>query len=941
MSGRGGVVLRGREAELAVLLGVLMESARTGEGVLVAVSGEPGIGKSSLLRAVADEATQLGFRVGTGKADQVDQVAPGTPLLVALRSGPRPVLDDTEFSSLASVYDRQLWLVDRLAAILEDIATHTPVLISIDDVQWVDALTRFALRVLPGRLAASPVAWLLMSRLVGIDAVEEVVAAADGVLPVVRVSLDRLTAGHIDELVLDRLGAAPDPAVQDLLRGVGGNPFWAVQVLEGLAWRRSHGLAEQGMHAELMDGARRRLSPLDPETVDLVGLAAVWGRALPVGPASDLLGIGTAGVILAARQAEDNGLLTSAGGEVDFSHDLVRAAAYAVVPAKQRVALHRACGRYLLANDASAFAAAPHFRAVAVPGDLEAAAALERAGFDSAATMPDQAAQLAQEAFALVPPSDPLWLPMGQRILALLVRVQRVRAVVAIADRLLARTVRAVVAIADRLLARTSESDAVALLQVESCRALWAMGDCREVERRVKLTLRSTDVSDVARARLSALGALASIRTENAPTAVATATAALQAGRDVGDDLAQRIALHALTEAGRNEGRHEAALDPFAELRSFAGSEYLAEEIRVLQHLDRYAEADVLLDQARDEVNDDVDKVLPSLLYAQMWQDHNLGRLDAAEAGARTLLRLSIEIGSFVFEMNARMVLSGVSIYRGNLVEARVALQPVEEREESRDELRVARLRLSQAWLASMEGDLARAVTILRPLLVAAPSGTQAWAWSPPWMRVFAGVGIAAGDRELAAAAAHVAELGAERNPAVRSMEGVALQIRGVVDNDPDLLAEAVRVLEDAPRPMLYAQALADLGAVLIASGHRSSGTARLSESAALFESLGAVPAALAGVPQPDRVRSGRGSVPRQGRPSHGLAALTNTERRVAELIAAGQSSRVAAAELFVSPNTVNTHLRSIFTKLDVRSRVQLVNLLRDQAPEKTQPARR
>ena len=53
----------------------------------------------------------------------------------------------------------------------------------------------------------------------------------------------------------------------------------------------------------------------------------------------------------------------------------------------------------------------------------------------------------------------------------------------------------------------------------------------------------------------------------------------------------------------------------------------------------------------------------------------------------------------------------------------------------------------------------------------------------------------------------------------------------------------------------------------------------------------------------------------------------------MADLISAGRSSRLAAAELGVSPNTVNTHLRSAFAKLGVRSRVQLSNVLRDDAP--------
>ena len=65
-------------------------------------------------------------------------------------------------------------------------------------------------------------------------------------------------------------------------------------------------------------------------------------------------------------------------------------------------------------------------------------------------------------------------------------------------------------------------------------------------------------------------------------------------------------------------------------------------------------------------------------------------------------------------------------------------------------------------------------------------------------------------------------------------------------------------------------------------------------------------------------------------RPASGWAALTPTELRVVDLISAGHSNRSAAAELGVSPNTVNTHLRAVFRKLDVKSRVQLTIAFRE-----------
>ena len=913
------IVLRGRDAELATIMTALDSAAGTGEGAMIVITGEPGIGKSALLRVVTDRAARTGFVVGAGKADEIDQIAPGAPLLVALRSGPQPLLDSQSFASLASLYDRQLWLVERISAILEDTAACTPVVIAIDDVHWADRLTRFALRILPGRLAASPVVWILTSRSVQLQVTEELAAAAEDVVPVTHLVLDRLADNHIDEIARDHLGMPPDAPIRELLRGVGGNPFWTVQVLDGLAWRKAHGLAQDSMHSELLDGIHHRLQSAGPDAAALLRLAAVWGRTLPVETASRLLGNRDAAVMLAAREAEANGLLASDEHGVEFPHDLVREAVYADIPPAECDALHRQCGRYLLAVEPSALAAAPHFRAVAVRGDEEAVHALEKAAADSAATMPDQAAELAQEAFALVPPDHPLWLDAGQKAVALLARVQREGAVVATAD---------------RLIAGTKNHDTVARLEVQVCGALWSIGACREIERRVNFTLRSTEVSGVARARLSAVRALASTRTGSPASAGRAAASALLSGRELHDEVTERLALLALTEVARNEGRHQTVLDRFTELRSISPTAYLAEEIRALQHLDRYDEADVLLAKIRHEAMDNIDKVLPSFLYAQIWQDHNLARFDAAEAGAQTLLRLAWEIGSFTHEMSARMVLSGIAVYRGNIVEARALLKPAELSEESQDESRVSGLRLMQGWLAAQEGDLEVSIGILRPLVSTAAEGIHAWSWSPPWMRTFAGIGLAANDQAFAENAAHVAELGAERNPGVNTMAGVALQVRGLVNKDPDALGRAVSILRAAPRPLLLAQALADHAAALMAVGQVAAASKRMAEASSCFANLGAIPGALAGAAiretAPTKRKRGAAAQPR---PTHGLLSLTETERRVAELISAGHSSRSAAAELVVSPNTINTHLRSIFTKLDVRSRVQLANLLRDLPP--------
>ena len=913
-------MLRGRSDELGAVLSAMRRAARTRAGAMIILTGEPGIGKTALLRAVVEQASRSGGMVGLGHAEEIDQIAPGAPLLLALRSGPRPLVDGSAFAGLASLYDQQLWLVERISGMLEDAAGRAPVVIAIDDAHWADRLTRFALRVLPGRLAGFPVTWVLTSRPVPAEVIDEVTAAAEDAITVTRVALGPLAPADIEDLAEDRLGAPPSEAIRELLRGTGGNPFWAVQVLDGLAWRQAHGLTHDDMHAELIDDVRRRLLPLEPETVSLVRLAAVWGRSLPVEDAARLLGdLPTARVLHAARQAADNGLLTSGEPGVDFAHALVRDAVYADINLAVREALHRACGRYLLHIRAAALAAAPHFRAVAASGDAEVVDALVRAAADSAATMPDQAAELAQEAFSLMPADHARWLAIGEQVVALLVRVQREGAVLSIAG---------------KLIAGTKDNGTSARLQVQACRALWAAGACHEIERRVDAMLRLDGVAPTVRAQLSAARALASTRTESAPSAGQAAEAALASGRHLTDEATQRIALLALAEAARNEGSHQLVLDRFTELRSMSGSEYLADEIRALQHLDRYSEVDTLLAKIRDQAQDKGDNVLPSFLYAQIWQDHNLARFDAAEAGARALLRLAREIGNFGHEIDARMVLAAVAIYRGDPAEARTTLQPAVAREEFRDELRVSRLRLMQGWLAAVEGDTGASLAILRPLVAAAANDIGAWRWSPPWMRTFAGIGLAANDDRFAQATAAIAELGARRNPGVPTMAGVALQARGLVEQDAHVLGQAVDVLRQGPRPLLLAQALADHAGALRAAGDIAAADARMGEAVAGFDALGAVPGALAGtaasqVPPPGRKHPG--SPP--PRPAHGVGALTEAERRVADLISAGRSSRLAAAELGVSPNTVNTHLRSAFAKLGVRSRVQLSNVLRDHAP--------
>src|SRR4051794_21415459 len=156
-------VVRGRDAELAAIR-VQLDRVRSGAGDAVLVEGEPGMGKSRLLAESARIARRLGFRVGTGVAEPNARAVELAPLMTALFDGPDPLLNRADLHDLRSVAPQRYWLLQDLQALLERAALDGPLLVSLDDQQWTDSGTAAALRALPERLMALPVAWMVAFR---------------------------------------------------------------------------------------------------------------------------------------------------------------------------------------------------------------------------------------------------------------------------------------------------------------------------------------------------------------------------------------------------------------------------------------------------------------------------------------------------------------------------------------------------------------------------------------------------------------------------------------------------------------------------------------------------------------------------------------------------------------------------------------------------------
>ncbi|GIF73440.1 helix-turn-helix transcriptional regulator [Asanoa siamensis] len=893
------MVLRGRSAAMSAAMPALRRAARHGQSGIVVVTGEAGIGKTAVLDAIAAQAAGMGFRTGVGKADEIGRISPGAPVLLALRSGSSPLLDAAALADLDDLTEHPLVLLDRVGAHLERVAGTAPVLVVVDDAQWADQLSRLALRVLPDRLAGHPVVWLFATR----DPADELTAPPGPAVRLEIIALGPLAAGDVAAIARDRLGRPASAATQRMLDGVGGNPFLVTQILDGLAGGAPDGVPP-GSFVRAVEAA---LDGLPDRTVVL--LAAVLGRPFALDEAQRIVpSVGSADV----DRAVAAGLLCRAGHLLSFRHDLVRETVYAGLSPSARQDLHRRCARHLLASGHDALAAAPHARAAATPGDEESAAILCEAAHQAAGSLPETAGELVVEAFELVRPAQESWQPTGERCVDVLGRVQRD------AD---------AVRVADAVLARATDAETSARIQVLAARALWRIGRPAESVARIDDALTAPGISVALRARLHAARALALTRMAPASQSRRAVEPALVDARAVRDHDATMLALQAMGELARNSGHHAESLAYFRELRAVSGTSYLAEEIIQLQLLDRFSDAGALLEAAHRDDRGGIEAILPSLTAARMWQDFSLGHLDDAEAGARTLVTIGREVGDHLHELDAVLVFSASALLRGEFAEAAERLAPATSGGAADEAVRLPGLRLMEGWLAASDGRAEDARKILGPLLFGARDSSADWPWWPGWMRVFVRVGRATGDQRLVREAVSIAAEGAARNRGVASFQGVALALRGLAHLDLDALTEANVVLDRCPRPLLRGNAAEDRGRVLLAHGRRAEGLAELDRAWSIYRGTGAR-AAMAAVQRVMRRAGARRAKweTDAARPRQGWAALTDAEVKVAELISAGHTNKAAAHLLNLSPNTVSTHLRSVFAKLDVNSRVQLTN---------------
>lgn len=913
-------MLRGRDDQLQRVSSLLARVKETGQGVVIALFGEAGIGKTALLDHTIDHARKTGFQVGVGRAKERDQIVPMSAMLEAVVSGPTPLLSGGSFADLAPLYGHPAWLVDRLTSMLEERLMRSPLAIAIDDVQWADQLSLFALRIIPQRLAGLPIVWLWTSRSRPSDAAKDLISAISSNVTVVSLELQPLHEQELEQLALDRLGVPPNARLRSLLAGASGNPFLAVELLDAFAHYGAHHIDE--LPHSFIDRVSQQLRTLPPSSLRMVQVASVLGGTFLIDDAALLMNESAEAMALSSLEpAIRAGILDDMGDALSFRHELLRQAVYEGIPPTVRKALHRRAAARILATGRGVLEAAPHVLAYATSADGESETILREAAALLVTSMPDVAANLIQRSFALLQPSDPVRFETGKEAIELLSQVRRG------GDAL---------AIVESLLSAKPANEEVAHIEALAGISLWDSGRLEELLVRAQGALTLEGVSASTRTRLDAFRCLALSRSADLEAVIRDGRATLENARRFDDQHSQTIALQALGETARNAGRHVDALAYFHELRSIAGDSRLTDEVLTLQLLDRYDEsAKLLLDGRRSiQVKGATTGVVLSVVFGQLWHDYNLGLLDEAEADGATLLRLSEEFEDDTYRLEARLILARIAQLRGDVDGARAHFMTAAKRIDRSDASRTLMLLLVESWLKENEGDLQGAADAVERVIHPDRTVRHRWRLQASWLIAAARIAVESGRMSLAQEIAALAKDVSRRTPGVATITAAALYAQSLTSGDLKEMEAALAVARRSPRSLVRADVEMAYGVLLsTARDTCDRGVAAINAVWNAYQKIGA----LGEVGRIDRALRNAGARRRRvagsaKRPAEGWLALTEIEVRVARLIADGCTNRGVAAELSLSPNTIGTHVRSIFGKLGVKSRVQMTRIVLENA---------
>ena len=901
--------IHGREAELAQI-DRLLDGARAGRSGALVLHGDAGAGKSTLLEAARERAGDMCVLAAHGVESEAElPFAALHQLLLGLlpRIDALPAVQARALRGALGLEDgagSDRFVVSvAVLALLADTAGGTPVVCLLDDAQWMDTASVETLAFVARRLDADGVAFLIAVRDTGcLDALGLPALTVAGLEPAAAAAL-------LDE----RLDGAPAPDVRAwLVETTAGNPLALLELAAALSPGQRTGeepvLAPLPVSArvERAFAARVRGLPGDTQTLLLIVAADDSGDLRTVIAAAEAVDVAAAALDRAEREA----LVRVRDGRLELRHPLLRSALYHGAPASLRREAHAALAAVLTGSEHADRRAWHRAAASIAPdpevvGELEQAArrARRRGAFATAALALERAAALTSEpdrrARQLAAAGEDAWQGGApERALALLGRagaagaepllradIDRLRALIGVTS----GTPAAAGRLAREAATRVMEIDGARALRLLSIAALAATYDCDAAaivaigEQAERLPI---DGPGLLNHQLRGLGAYyAGDFARAAPL------------------LREALALAEATAEGID-------LLIAASVGMFLGDDRAVRELHAR-----------LVGRSRERgAVGELTWALPRLAVSDIWAGH----WSSAEAGLREALEIARAQGHEVVVAYLLSELAIVAALRGEEDECRA--------------LAAESAALASARRASYIGYIANSALVTLELGLGradeALGHAQAFAVTPGldfWDaldRIEAAVRAGAPERAVGTLQrfADWAQTGGSA-----WARPVAAHCRALVaepDEAERLFREALALHAGSGRPFERARTELAFGAFLRRTRRRKEARAHLRAALEAFEALGA----RLWVEHARVELRASGQTARQ-RDVSTLDQLTAQERQIAQRVAEGHTNREIAGQLFLSPRTIDFHLRNIFRKVDITSRIQLAQLDLDRVP--------
>jgi DNA-binding CsgD family transcriptional regulator len=904
-------MLVGRQLECG-RIEALLDQARASDGRVLVVRGLPGVGKSALLRFATERASGMQVLRATGVAWEAELAFSGLlellgPVLGNLEQLPEPQRWALEGAlALAPAVERDRFAVGAATLRLLSLAAAArPLLLVIDDAQWLDSGSLEAVLFAARRLGGEAVAVLVGVRADHPTAIDE----AD----VPSLVLDGLDHDATAALARRLLDAPLTPRqIDGIFRVTRGYPL-AIEELGRLGDLPEDGEGPLPISRSVELAYARDIERCDEDVRALLLLAAAddSGEVATVLAAAARLGLDPA----ALDAAEAAGFIDVAAGRLSFRHPLARSAVYQKASAAARRATHNALADSL-EGDWRADRRAWHRAAGALGPDEEIAAGLEasaertraRSGYAAAARALERAAHLTPDPEAqakrLVTAADALWhAGRGARAEELLgTALERTADPLLRADAQQGR---------GRLAHfRGDPASACALLVQESARV--AAHDGRRAAEMLATSVISALCCGDRRLMLE--------------TITLTARQLEGLGADVGPAVAAQAGA-ALAVCGRLDAATPYLLRAIATAEASDDPQLLAYAADSHGWLSQYPQARRLAARARDRAREEGE--LSALAYAaHHLTDYEtaLGNLHAATVTAGEAQQIARETGQPQILAWSMVYLAYIAGLHGQLDRMESALQHAREPGiplwfNGIDTIEWVR---GAAHLAAGETDAAIVAlegSIDRP---AEHTNWVPWTVSTDLIEAY----VHAGRLDEALAAVETLAKQAKQEWALAALA----RVRGlVVETDFDAPFQAsIAAFAALCVPLEQARSQLAYGERLRRDRRRVEARVQLRAAGATFERLGA---RLWGERARAELRA-TGATVESHRTAASLEELTPQELQVALIVADGISNKAAAARLFLSIKTVEAHLHRTYRKLGIDSRSELARLVAARAPE-------